>query len=296
MKKIVTHSGQFHCDDVFAVATLELYLEKTDTKYTVIRTRNEDEFVTADFLIDVGGEYDPSRNRFDHHQKEGAGIRDNGIPYASFGLVWKTFAPLLCSDLRVVEKVEKKLVMPIDAGDSGMLLYSPKIENIYEYSIAQAIAAFVPTWKENDQSPTDIFPTVVAFAKQIIQREIKKAEDKIVAEQEVLRVYQDAIDKTIIEFPMHYPWKETLSKYEEPLYIISPREDKKYQVQAVPKGNPLEMKYRKYFPREWGGLRSEELAKITGVSDALFCHKDCFLVVAGSLLGARTLAQLAVNA
>jgi hypothetical protein len=30
--------------------------------------------------------------------------------------------------VRVVEKVEKKLVIPIDAGDSGMLLYSPKIE------------------------------------------------------------------------------------------------------------------------------------------------------------------------
>lgn len=28
MKKIITHNGDFHADDVFAIATTQIYLEK----------------------------------------------------------------------------------------------------------------------------------------------------------------------------------------------------------------------------------------------------------------------------
>ena len=41
---------------------------------------------SADIVIDVGGQYDPDAGRFDHHQRGGAGERENGIPYSSFGL------------------------------------------------------------------------------------------------------------------------------------------------------------------------------------------------------------------
>jgi uncharacterized UPF0160 family protein len=87
-KILVTHNATFHADDIFATATLSLLL---GGKVKVIRTRDEEIIRTGDYVYDVGGEYDASINRFDHHQKGGAGKRENGIPYAAFGLLWKTY-------------------------------------------------------------------------------------------------------------------------------------------------------------------------------------------------------------
>ena len=73
MKKLVTHNGSFHSDDIFAAATLIIYLEKRGEKYEIIRTRDQEIIKTGDYVFDVGGVYDEATNRFDHHQKGGGG-------------------------------------------------------------------------------------------------------------------------------------------------------------------------------------------------------------------------------
>src|SRR3989344_7953949 len=86
--KVITHNGDFHADDVFAMASLML-LHKN--KIEIMRTRDEAIINKgANYVIDVGGIYDDERNIFDHHQSGGAGERSSGIPYASFGLLWST--------------------------------------------------------------------------------------------------------------------------------------------------------------------------------------------------------------
>ena len=97
--KLVTHPHNFHVDDIFAAATLALFMEKRGIRYEIIRTREKDELEKYKkqareksqrapvFVFDVGGEYDEENNLFDHHQREGAGLRKNGISYSSFGLV-----------------------------------------------------------------------------------------------------------------------------------------------------------------------------------------------------------------
>jgi uncharacterized UPF0160 family protein len=80
-KIIATHNGNFHADDVFSVAALKSILPA----FKLIRTRDAELINKADIVIDVGGEYDPEAGRFDHHQRGGAGERENGIPYSSFG-------------------------------------------------------------------------------------------------------------------------------------------------------------------------------------------------------------------
>jgi uncharacterized UPF0160 family protein len=92
---VVTHNGRFHTDDVFAVAVLELVFEKSHN-IEIIRTRDEKIIKTADIVVDVGGEYNPEKNKFDHHQLGGAGTHDNKIPMASVGLVWKKYGQMLC--------------------------------------------------------------------------------------------------------------------------------------------------------------------------------------------------------
>ena len=54
--KIITHSGSYHADDVFAVATLTLLLGLN--KVEIVRTRDRDTIETGDYVVDVGGEYD----------------------------------------------------------------------------------------------------------------------------------------------------------------------------------------------------------------------------------------------
>ena len=75
----ITHGGNFHADDVFSAALLKMVNPEID----IVRTfKIPDDF--AGIAFDIGyGEYD-------HHQ-EAAAVRENGIPYAAFGLLWREF-------------------------------------------------------------------------------------------------------------------------------------------------------------------------------------------------------------
>ena len=69
IKKLITHNGSFHTDDLFACAILSIVLEDSGQKFEIIRTRDEDIVKNGDYVFDVGGIYDVENNRFDHHQK-----------------------------------------------------------------------------------------------------------------------------------------------------------------------------------------------------------------------------------
>jgi len=94
--KVATHPGNFHADDVFAVAVLQLVHGELE----IVRTRDPELQAAADVRIDVGGRHDPATGDFDHHQNGGAGERANGIRYASFGLVWREHGEALAGSGR----------------------------------------------------------------------------------------------------------------------------------------------------------------------------------------------------
>lgn len=75
-KKIVTHNGNFHADDVFSIAALKSIF----TSIKLIRTRDVELIAKADIVVDVGGEHDAETDRFDHHQRGGAGEREMVFP------------------------------------------------------------------------------------------------------------------------------------------------------------------------------------------------------------------------
>ena len=49
-------------------------------------------------------------------------------------------------------------------------------------------------------------------------------------------------------------------------------------------------------PEAWAGLSGDELREVTGVPDAVFCHKGRFIAVAESGEGALDLADAALRA
>ena len=153
-KILITHNGSFHADDLFATATLSI-LNEGNVK--IVRTRDQKVIATGDYVYDVGGIYDEKLNHFDHHQKGGAGKRENGIPYSSFGLVWKTYGEKLCDSKEVADKIDHKIVQPIDALDNGVDISLPKFDGVFSYGAEQIFLAFSPTWQEDSKNIDDVF-------------------------------------------------------------------------------------------------------------------------------------------
>lgn len=294
----MTHSGKFHADDVFATAVILLYLNKNLDEVEVVRTRDEKQFGKADFLYDVGRDYDPSKMHFDHHQEGGAGKRQNDVPYASFGLVWKEFGAEVSGSEALAEKIDGKLVQPIDANDNGLAVGAPEDGAgfaLSEYTIDNIIGVFNPTWDSYTEEEFNLqFIDAVKFAKKVLEREIKHAQK---AEESALRlaeIYNKTEDKRLLVLDKPYFWKGVVEDWPEPLYIVFPY-DGQWGLSAVrEKGSKF--KNRKDLPREWGGKEVLDLRKITGVEDVLFVHNNLFAAKAASKDGALKLAEIALEA
>lgn len=152
--RAVTHDGIFHADDAFAAATL---LVAHGGNVRIHRTREPARAAAADLAFDVGG------GAYDHHQPGGNGQRPNGIPYASFGLVWRDYGTRAVRQAlpgghaldddqaaEVAAEVDRLLVQPVDAADNGVALRTG------EPAIAAAAGApvvvlprFIPDWQQS---------------------------------------------------------------------------------------------------------------------------------------------------
>lgn len=291
MKKVVTHNGKFHSDEVFACATLMIYF---DGDVEITRTRDKEIIKEADIVVDVGRAYDPSKMLFDHHQKEGAGVRDNGIPYASFGLVWKEFGEKVCGSKEVSKIIEDKLVQSIDAGDNGVSATKDLFEDVKTYKIGDLVSSFLPTWKESIDDLDDRFQEVLDLIIKILKREIQKAKDYIESEKIVEEALQKSEDKRLIILDQYCSFHKVLRRFEEPLMVVYPisfnstwgaegilSEDEGYD-------------RRLYFPEEWAGKEEEVLEKASGVSGAVFCHRNLFLAINKTKEGAIAMAEAAI--
>ena len=64
---IGTHNGHFHADEALAVYMLKL-LPQYNTA-NLVRTRDPSVLEKCHTVVDVGGEYDDTKNRYDHHQR-----------------------------------------------------------------------------------------------------------------------------------------------------------------------------------------------------------------------------------
>lgn len=291
LKKIITHSGNFHTDEVFACAVLSLL---NNGNIEIIRSREKEVWATGDYVVDVGGEYDSARGRFDHHQEGGAGVRPNGIPYSSFGLVWKEFGEKISGSSYVARIIDERIVQPVDAGDNGFETFGVRGE-VAPYILQDAISAFRPGWNESRTEDEGFFDAI-PFAEKILAREIARTKTEEEGKKYAEESYAKAEDKRIIILEDHFPWYEALGTKPEPLFVVKPDRGNmgKWKIEAV-RSDVHSFKNRKNLPSAWAGKMGDDLAKISGVNDALFCHNKLFVAVAGSKEGALKLAKIAVD-
>lgn len=285
-KTIVTHSGNFHADDVFSIAALKNIFPS----FTLIRTRNKDVIAKADIVIDVGGEYDPETGRFDHHQRGGAGARESGVPFSSFGLIWQKYGLELCQgNQEVADALDAGLVSTIDAIDCG---YAQGVSE--GISLSQTISMFNPTWQE-DSEFDECFDQAVEFASRILKRFIAAASGGINAKSIVAKAIEDAADPRIIVLEKYTPWKKTVHALSElALYVVYPSDTGQWRIQTVPV-EPGSFENRKSLPKEWAGLSDEALQQVTGIADAMFCHNGLFIAGADSFESTMKMASIALN-
>ena len=267
-----THSGKFHADDVFSSALL-LYL---NPEIRITRGNK----VPEDF---DGIVFDIGRGRYDHHQKDSR-IRENGIPYAAFGLLWEELGCEILGD-ELAAKFDEAFVQPLDNNDNT----GEKNE------LASLIGSFNPSWDENGGTDEAFF-RAVSVAGMILENKFarylgnERADRRI---EEILENQEQTGDPRILVLPEFIPCQKRLSETEI-AFVIFPSNRGGYCIQ--PQKKEYSLNYKCSFPSEWLSLENEELQKETGLSSAAFCHKGGFLMSVGELPDAIKACQISLEA
>lgn len=287
MLKVVTHSGSFHADDVYAVAMLQLLHGAENIE--VVRSRDPEVIASGDVVVDVGSEYDPERRRFDHHQAGYDEKRENGIPYAAAGLVWRHYGADIAGSQEAADVIDTHLLQSLDAIDNTHDIYTPLFEDVVPHTTSLYVEDFRPAWESGDDGDA-AFLKATERAREHLERLIEHARAHIRMQAYIADAYKEYDGSGVLELERRIA-PELLVSYTDINTTIFPDRgvSDNYFVYAVhTSANTFET--RVSFPKSWAGLRDQELVEASGVSGAVFCHQSRHLCVASSLSAARALA------
>jgi uncharacterized UPF0160 family protein len=309
--RIVTHNGKFHADDAWAVAVLFVLYPDSE----LVRTRDPAVIATGDFVIDVGGVWDPATGRFDHHQKGFSGARQTGVPYASAGLVWREYGARCVAALaarhtghepdastarEIAYAIDADVVQYLDLADVGAARSAPG-----GYGLSAVIAGFNPNWLDEERlgygdAAEDYrlaqFRRAMALLTDVLVNAVKYRIGALLALEQVRNAELLERGRVLYLRNGALPWTQVVRR-EMPkvLFVISHHlSEQQYMLHTVP-ANPDDFTARADLPAAWAGLRGADLAAVTGVPDATFCHNGRFIAAAKSFEGIRTMAEQALR-
>lgn len=257
--KAFTHSGVFHADDVFSTALLRLLNPKIEVERGICVPESYDGIV-----FDIGG------GQFDHHQRDNE-VRENGVPYAAFGKLWRKFGKELVTE-KYVKEFDEKFVQKLDLADN-----SDETD-----SISMVICSFRPLWNENKSMDT-CFWEAVSFAEGVLWRQIRECRSKQYAEEVILKKAAAAKNGILI-LDRYIPYERLLADTDIN-FVIFPSLRGGYEI------NNVEAKdggKKVNFPSEWLGSKEESIGLV-------FCHKGNFTAAADTLEHAVRIAEIAMN-
>lgn len=259
----------------------------------LIRTRDEKILDQLEIVYDVGG------GELDHHGIKKV-YREDGVPYAACGLIWRKFGrevlhlkkPELNNEEvdSVFAYIDRTLIEGIDALDNGVRISGGEIPLM---NITSIISGFNPPWL-SEKSEDEAFREAVEVASAALKNKISHRFAVLNATENVVRAYEKRVIPEILVLDSYCPYAEalrTIDEIEKVLFVVYPRKND-YELMTV-RGNSGED--RKMLPEAWAGKRNEELAAVTGVEDAIFCHTGRFIAVAGSFDSIMKMAQIAVS-
>lgn len=262
------HDGSFHADEVTASALLLLF-DRVD-RNKIYRTRDLKVIENCDYVCDVGGVYDPTKRRFDHHQSTYKGA------LSSAGMVLLYLKDHDLIELHLFEYFNKSLVMGVDAHDNGVARLEPGVT-----SFSQVISNFLPI--EYDVSPAEMdaaFMKAVDFAYGHLDR-LRRRHQYTTNCKAVVKKAMIAGQNALV-FEESLPWLENFfdlgGEFHPAQFVIMPAGEH-WKLRAIPPSLADRMKVRKPLPEKWAGLLEADLKKASGIQGAVFCHKGRFISI-----------------
>jgi uncharacterized UPF0160 family protein len=302
VSRLITHSGSFHADDLFSYVVLSGLFPSA----RLLRTRDDavlNHTRPDDIVFDVGMKFSAEERRYDHHQREKPS-RPDGAPYSALGLIWKHHgrdylkANVAFEDEGVVERVWKRIdqdfIFFIDCADNGVY---PKgvTPEATTTSISLMIEHFNPVFDDANPDYDKAFKDAAGICRKFLDARIKTEASYERARKVVLASIEEADDPRMIELPRSLDWNGHVFDLgnADILYAVYPAHGNWYCSAA--KTAPGSFENRKSLPKEWAGLRGDDLAKVSNVSDAVFCHEKLFVCVAESRDGILDMVRQALD-
>ena len=284
MTKIITHSGSFHSDELFAIGLIKLYF---DSELEIIRTRDRailDEAIKNPdvWVIDVGGVYDPEYRNFDHHQASFRLAWPDGTPKSSIGIVWDY---LLNNNFINIDRVarstvEFNLVKKIDSHDNGQK----------PWSLSCVFGLYNRIDNNDDQFQKALFVAIGMIENSLIFASSKSSEDKKFSK--LLKNYTGQ-EVFILDSFLMGAGKRIAESTDAVAYVMPHNNDRDSNWVAHSVSEPGSIfESRALAPKHLRGLSDEDLQKKSGISDSIFVHKKGFISVAVSKESAIVLANL----
>ncbi|XP_043251985.1 MYG1 exonuclease [Colletes gigas] len=319
--KIGTHDGAFHCDEVLAYFLLKLLPRYKDA--VVVRTRDKSILDTCDIVIDVGGEYNHSKHRYDHHMRDfkeslSTVIKkpgyDSQIKLSSAGLIFCHFGHEIIKQLipeasdsdveNIFKKVYDTFIKEVDGIDNGVAMYEG--EPVYRIvtDLSSRVQTLNPPWNSTNIDINEQFYKAVELTGQEFMQHINYTKNVWLQARSIV---QESIDKRfevdpsgeIIELSQYVPWSEHLFTIEKEMnlqpslkYIIY--KDDSYRIRCVPQGCGSFI-CRIFLPEPWAGLRNEQLERSSGIEGAEFVHSTRFIGSHNTREGALKMARKAIE-
>lgn len=334
VRKIGTHSGKFHADDVTAVMLIKNFLpEFKDAE--IVRTRNVSVLETLDIVVDVGDVYDHKQRRYDHHQNDFQETYNNDydIRLSASGLIFKHYGEELIQNtlcylfesqpklanfkinldkeqLTVFkDKLYDKFFVCLDAIDNGVDRYPSDVQPRYRSngtSLTHRIANTNAGWWETDTNEDELFKRAMELSKTdyidaVTYLYFSVFVVKDIVKEFVLKRFDTDKSGQIVRLEKMVSWKRALLELEEELgikgelkMVIFEDKNGSFRVQSVPI-EETSFGNRAPLIKEWRGLRNDELKAKSGIDDIVFVHHSGFIGGALSYESALKMARLTLE-
>lgn len=294
MFKVITHSQQFHLDELMAIALLELYVFNGQ-KFEIIRTRDKDVVAAGQadsqtFVIDVGLQYKPDMCNFDHHQNDISLCWSDGVLLSSCGMVWKWLRESKILNQKMnnetMDIFERDFIRRVDMQDNGVAKFSD--------------CNFLVMYNRKPDDPREqdkqFMYALRAAKSHLINyfayiRGNMKAEKSIVKSIEMSKSYKDiVVCKSNIKDAA-----KRIAQLTDKKMVIYPHSQGAWAIETVPLNVNDDYSKKIPAPNEWLGLSGEALEKASGITGLFFCHKGAFITMfRGDIEDAVKIAQLMI--
>lgn len=275
MINIVTHWQNFHIDEIFAIVLLKVYL---DPDITITRTREQEKLkqACADpdvFVIDVGGDYNPSLKNFDHHQAQFQDTWDDGTPFSSCGLIWRWLkeqgAFKGCMNTETIREMEERFIKRVDKQDNGIEYWNE--------------TTFITIYnrKANNDVQDIQFQRALSVAEDFYRNMFGAIRNDIKSHKEAVKAIQQSeyLNNVIVmKSNNEFAFKKLNTLSNKKIAVLPYKGKSVWKIQSLPKINES-YSMQCPMPKEWRGLSHKELEYVSGIKGMVFCHKTGFMCV-----------------